>query len=159
MQRFHEQIAGTPHTWVEAAAGAFFQNTPFYAVTHMLRELLAWRGDESAEEQLTQLETRLELAGLKPAEALPLIAPLLNLPVPAKYPPLSLSPEQQRRRLLATLVDWVLGAARAQPIVIAIEDLHWADPSTLELLQLLVEQGATARLLLLYTARPEFRAQ
>ena len=84
VQRFHEQIAGTPHTWVEAAAGAFFQNTPFYAVTEMLRELLAWRGDESAEEQLAQLETRLELAGLKPAEALPLIAPLLNLPIPAE---------------------------------------------------------------------------
>ena len=80
VQRFREQIAGTPHTWVEAAAGAFYQNTPFYAVTEMLRELLAWRGDESAEEQLAQLETRLELAGLKPAEALPLIAPLLNLP-------------------------------------------------------------------------------
>ena len=60
--------------------------------------------------------------------------------------------------MLATLVEWVLGAARVQPVVIAIEDLHWADPSTLELLQLLVEQGATARLLLLYTARPEFRA-
>ena len=44
VQRFHEQIAGTPHTWVEAAAGPFFQNTPFYAVTEMLRELLAWRG-------------------------------------------------------------------------------------------------------------------
>ena len=159
VQRFREQIAGTPHTWVEAAAGAFFQNTPFYTVTEMLRELLAWRGNESAEEQLAKLETRLGFAGLKPAEALPLIAPLLNLPMPAKYPPSSLSPEQQRRRLLATLVEWALGAARAQPIVIAIEDLHWADPSTLELLQLLVEQGATARLLLLYTARPEFRAQ
>ena len=158
VQRFHEQIAGTPHTWVEAAAGAFFQNTPFYAVTEMLRELLAWRGDESAEEQLAQLEARLELAGLKPAEALPLIAPLLNLPIPAKYPPSPLSPEQQRRRLLATLVEWALGAARVQPTVIATEDLHWADPSTLELIQLLVEQGATARLLLLYTARPEFRA-
>jgi predicted ATPase len=60
VQRFREQIAGTPHTWVEAAAGVFFQNTPFYAVTGMLRELLARRGDESAEEQLTQLETRLE---------------------------------------------------------------------------------------------------
>ena len=159
VQRFHEQIAGTPHTWVEAAAGAFFQNTPFYAVTEMLRELRAWCSDESAEEQLAQLETRLELAGLKPAEALPLIATLLNLPIPAKYSPSPLSPEQQRRRLLATLVEWVLGAARVQPIVIAIEDLHWADPSTLELIQLLVEQGATARLLLLYTARPEFRAQ
>ena len=158
VQRFHEQIAGTPHTWVKAAAGAFFQNTPFYAVTEMLRELLAWRGDESAEEQLTQLETRLELAGLKPAEALALIAPLLNLPLSAKYPPSPLSPEQQRRRLLATLVEWALGAARAQATVIAIEDLHWADPSTLELLQLLVEQGTTARLLLVYTARPEFRA-
>jgi class 3 adenylate cyclase len=159
VQRFREQIAGTPHTWVEAAGGPFFQNTPFYAVTEMLRELLAWRGDESAEEQLAQLESRLELAGLKPAETLPLIAPLLNLPIPAKYPPLSLSPEQQRRRLLATLVEWVLGAARVQPTIIAIEDLHWADPSTLELLQLLVEQGATARLLLMYTARPEFHAQ
>ena len=61
--------------------------------------------------------------------------------------------------MLATLVEWALGAARAQPTVIAIEDLHWADPSTLELLQLLVEQGATARLLLLFTARPEFHAQ
>jgi class 3 adenylate cyclase/tetratricopeptide (TPR) repeat protein/ribosomal protein L40E len=159
MQRLHEQIAGTPHSWVEAAAGAFFQNTPFYPVAEMLREFLAWRGDEPAEEQLVRLEPSLELAGLKPAEALPLIAPLLNLPVPAKYPPSPLSPEQQRRRLLATLVEWALGAARVQPIVIAIEDLHWADPSTLELLQLLVEQGATARLLLLYTARPEFRAQ
>jgi tetratricopeptide (TPR) repeat protein len=83
----------------------------------------------------------------------------LNLPTPAKYPALALSSEQQRRRLLATLVEWALGAARAQATVIAIEDLHWADPSTLELLQLLVEQGATARLLLLYTSRPEFRAQ
>jgi class 3 adenylate cyclase/tetratricopeptide (TPR) repeat protein len=159
MQRFHEQIAGTPHTWVEAAAGAFFQNTPFYTVTEMLREFLAWRGDESAEEQLGQLEARLELARLKPDEALPLIAPLLNLPLTANYPPSPLSPEQQRRRLLAALVEWALGAARAQATVIAIEDLHWADPSTLELLQLLAEQGTTARLLLLYTARPEFRAQ
>jgi predicted ATPase/class 3 adenylate cyclase len=159
VQRFHEQIAGTPHTWVEAAAGAFFQNTPFYAATEMIRELLAWRGDESAEEQLAQLEQALELAGLRPAEALPLIAPLLNLPRPAKYPPSSLSPEQQRRRLLATLVEWVLSVARVRPTIVAIEDLHWVDPSSLELIQLLVEEGATARLLLMYTARPEIHAQ
>src|SRR5262249_33355132 len=69
------------------------------------------------------------------------------------------SPEQQRRRLLTTMVNWVLGAARIKPLVLATEDLHWADPSTLELIQLLVEQGATSGLLLLYTARPEFRAQ
>jgi class 3 adenylate cyclase len=157
VQHFREQIARTPHSWVEAAAGPFFQNTPFHPVTEMLRELLAWRGDEPPDEQLTQLESALALAGIKPAEALPLIAPLLNLPTPAKYPALALSPDQQRRRLLAMLVEWALGAARVQSTIVAIEDLHWADPSTLELLRLLVEQGATAPLLLLYTARPEFR--
>src|SRR5216683_3462131 len=158
VQRFHEQIKGTPHTWVEAATAPFFQNTPFYSISGLLRQLVALRGDQ-ADGQFPQLASRLTSAGVKPAEAIPLIAPLLNLPLSAKYPPSSLSPEQQRRLLLATLVEWVLGAARVQPFVIVIEDLHWADPSTLELIQLLAEQGATARLLLLYTARPEFRAE
>ncbi len=183
LRRFHEQIAGTPHTWVEAAAAPFYQNTPFYPVSEVLRRLTwqqsfdrlgdylrelqikdkkdgresALRGDPPADEQLAQLHSGLMLAGLKPAEAIPLIVPLLNLPIPPNYLPSPLSPEQQRRRLLATLVEWLMGAARAQPTVVAIEDLHWADPSTLELLQLLVEQGAMDRLLLLYTARPEFR--
>jgi class 3 adenylate cyclase/tetratricopeptide (TPR) repeat protein len=159
LQRFHEQIKDTAHTWVEAEATPFFQSTPFYPVAAMLRELVAWDGDEPAEDRLAQLASRLTSAGLKPAEAIPLVAPLWNLPLTEKYPPSALSPEQQRRRLLANLVEWVLGAARVQPLVIAIEDLHWADPSTLELIQLLAEQGATARLLLLYTARPEFRAE
>jgi class 3 adenylate cyclase/tetratricopeptide (TPR) repeat protein len=154
VHRFHEAIAEAPHTWIEAGASAFFQNTPFYPVTEMLRQFL---GNSPAEDQITQLEPRLIAAGLKPAEALPLIAPLLNLPLPTDYPPSPLPPDQQRRRLLATLVEWVLGSARAQPLVIATEDLHWADPSTLELIQLLVEQGARASLLLVYTARPEFR--
>jgi predicted ATPase len=159
VQRFHERIAATPHTWIETGAAPFFQNTPFYSVAEMLKQALAWRGNESVEEQLAQLESALELAGLKPAEAIPLLAPLMNLALPARYPPPPLSAEQQRRRLLATLVELALGFARAQPTVITTEDLHWADPSTLELIQLLVEQGARERLLLLYTARPEFRAQ
>jgi class 3 adenylate cyclase len=174
LQQFHEQISGTPHAWIEAHAGAFFQNTPFYPVTELLQQFLEHQASPQAEltsprgaskdeappqDQLAQLEPLLELAGLKPAETIPLIAPLLNLPLSDKYPPLPFSRERRRRRLLATLVEWVLGAARVQPLVVATEDLHWADPSTLELIQLLVEQGATARLLLLYTARPEFRAQ
>jgi predicted ATPase len=136
-----------------------FQNTPFYPVTELLHQFLGGNGDEPAEDQLTQLEPRLELAGLKPAETIPLIAPLLNLPLSDKYLPLPLSPEQQRRRLLETLVEWVLGAARVQQLIVVMEDLHWIDPSTLELIQLLIEQGAAARLLLLYTARPEFGTQ
>ena len=46
VRRFHEQIPGTPHTWLEAGAGAFFQNTPFYPVGDMLEQALGWRGEE-----------------------------------------------------------------------------------------------------------------
>jgi predicted ATPase len=87
----------------------------------------------------------------------PLVAPLLGLAVPPTLPSLLLSPEQQRKRLLATLVRWALWASGLRPAVIAIEDLHWAGgPSTLELIGLLVEQGATSKLLRVTTARPEF---
>jgi predicted ATPase/class 3 adenylate cyclase len=158
VQRFHEQIEGTPHTWLDCAAGALHQNTPFYAVMDMLRQGIPLRGDLNSEQQLGNLEKSLEITGLKPSDAVPLIAPLLNLAVPDKYPALTVPPEQQRRRLLAALVQWVLGTARIRPLVIVFEDLHWADPSTLEAIQLLAEQSPTVPLLLIFTARPEFRA-
>ncbi|MGA2409814.1 MAG: AAA family ATPase, partial [Candidatus Binataceae bacterium] len=159
VQHFHEQMAGTPHTWAGAAAVPFLQNTPFHPAVEMLHDLLALLGDDDADQPLDQLARALELAGMNTIAAVPLIAPLLNLQLSDKYPRLALSPEVQRSRQLATLVDWVIAAAREQPLVIATEDLHWADPSTLELIQLLVEQGSAARLLLLYTARPEFKPQ
>src|ERR1700751_6486624 len=76
LQQFHQHIGGTPHTWIEAHGGAFFQNTPFYPVTELLQQFLDGNGGKPAEEQLAQWEPRLELAGLKPAETIPLIAPL-----------------------------------------------------------------------------------
>src|SRR5262249_1345835 len=78
--------------------------------------------------------------------------------IPDKYSAVMFVPDQRRRRLLANLTLWVLNTTRVQPVVIAIEDLHWADPSTLELAQTLVEQAPTAPLMLLYTARPEFHS-
>ena len=95
---------------------------------------------------------------MKLVEAVPLIAEMLNLPIPEKYPPLMFAPDQKRKRLLAALAGWVFGATRTQPLVLALEDLHWVDPSTLELQHTLAEQAATAPLMLLFTARPEFRA-
>jgi class 3 adenylate cyclase len=151
--RFREQIVDTPHTWLEAGAGAFFRNSPLYPVSEMLGQVL---GGTTEPEQVVQLAARLTAVGLKPADAIPLLAPMLNLSLPPEYPPSTLLPEQQRRQLLATLVEWLIGAARTQPLISVIEDLHWADPSTLELIQLLVEQGATAPLMLIYTTRPEF---
>ena len=158
IEEFRARIKPIPHLWIECAGEQFFENTPFHAVTQMLNQGLGWRGDESKEERVIQVERSLELSGMKLGQTVPLIAEMLNLPIPEKYPPLMLASDQKRKRLLAALAGWVFGATRTQPLVIALEDLHWVDPSTLELQHTLVEQAATAPLMLLFTARPEFRA-
>jgi predicted ATPase len=139
--------------------GAIFSEHAFLCGRGHVAAELSLGGEHTVEQRLAALEASLGLAGLEPDEAVPLIAPLLELPAGDQYPPLPMAPDQQRKRLLATVIAWAFGTAKAQPLVIATEDLHWADPSTLELVQLMVEQGAHARLLLLYTARPEFHAR
>src|SRR5207249_1730143 len=131
VEQLKEDLAGEPHTWIECVGSPYHQNTPFFPVVDMLQQFLAWRGDESSDERLEGLERALDLAGMKPRDAVPLVVPILNLPVPTRYPPLLLSPEQQRRKLLATLAAWLFGAARVQPVVLVVEDVQWVDPSTL----------------------------
>jgi class 3 adenylate cyclase len=156
-QMLHEDLRDVPHTWLEAGGQPYFAETPLYAITEMLGQFFAWRADDGPERRAESLARALEIAGLDPQPALPLVAPLLGVAVPADYPPVLAAPEVARGRLLATLAALALGNARLQPLVILLEDLHWVDASTLELFQLLVEQGATAPLLLLATARPDFR--
>jgi class 3 adenylate cyclase/tetratricopeptide (TPR) repeat protein len=158
VEAFQERIAPNPHLWIECRGEPLFANTALHAAAQMLRQGLGWRA-LAGEQQISEaLEAALERGGLKLSEAFPLIAEMLNLPVPDSYPPLMLAPEQRRRRLLSTLADWLFSATREQPLVLVIEDLHWLDPSSLELLHRLAEQGAGMRLMLLCTARPEFRA-
>jgi predicted ATPase len=93
---------------------------------------------------------------LDPAENVPLLAPLLDIPISAEHAT-TLPPEELRRRQLAALTNWVMAGARVQPVVLALEDLHWADPTTLDVLRGIAERGALAPLFVLITARPEFR--
>ena len=81
---------------------------------------------------------------------------LLSLPVPSDQPPLGLSPEVRRRRTLDSLVTWLIARAARQPTVLVLENLHWIDPSTLELLGMLMDQVPTTSLLLIPTFRPTF---
>jgi predicted ATPase len=117
-----------------------------------------WTADTSADEKIDALEQSFALVGLDSARGVPLMASLFGFNVPPdRYPPLLLSPEQQRVQLLQTLVDWVIGTARLQPTMLVIEDLHFADPSTLEEFVMLGEQVENAPLMLLFTARPRFK--
>jgi predicted ATPase len=92
-------------------------------------------------------------------EIAPLVAPLLDIPLPEDRELRNVPPEQLRRRQLAALNAWVLAAAQAQPVVLAVEDLHWSDPTTLEVLRGVAERGALAPLFVLATSRPEFKPQ
>src|SRR5262249_31999832 len=103
VEEFRSRIRDDPHVWVECAGEQLFQSTPFHAVTRILDQGLGWRGDESPEDRVILLESRLERAGLKLAEAVPLIAEMLSLPMPDKYPALMFAPEQKLKRLVANL--------------------------------------------------------
>ena len=109
-----------------------------------------------AEKRLADLENLLDLVKLDPGANAALLAPLLDIRLPPQRA-LALAPEELRRRQLAALTSLVIAGARAQPAVLALEDLHWSDPTTLDLLRGITERGALAPLFVLITARPEFR--
>jgi len=155
IEEFRARLSETPHTWIEWASSQLLQNTPLHPAAEWGRARFGG-ADVAGEKRLAELEAALGSVGLDPAEYAPLLAPVIDAPLPPNRVP-NLSPEELRSRQLAALAAWVLAGARAQPLVLAFEDLHWADPTSLDVLQALAERGAQAPLLIVATTRPEFR--
>jgi predicted ATPase len=155
VDEFHARLRETPHTWVEWNCSQLLQNTPLHPITEWGRQRFG-AADVAAEQRLADLENTLTLIKLDPAENVPLLAPLLDIPLPQERS-LTSAPEELRRRQLAALTNWAMASAKVQPVVLALEDIHWADPTTLDLLRGIAERGALAPLFVLITARPEFR--
>src|SRR5262245_45480529 len=147
-----------PHAWLACRGSPQHPHTPFHPIIELLGQGAAAEGDLLPEERWDAFSRALARAGVKPEEGLPLVTMLLGLSVGGGQAPLPVSADEARRKLLATLAAWLVGLARLEPLVVVFEDLHWMDPSTLELLGILSESGASAPLLLLLTARPELRA-
>jgi class 3 adenylate cyclase/tetratricopeptide (TPR) repeat protein len=158
VQVLKEQVATEPQAWLTPCqCSPYYQNTALYPLIDLLERIaLRFEREESPEQKLRKLEGFLVQYGLPLAEVVPLFAALLSLPLPADYDPLKLSPEQQKQQTLQILLTILLRIAAQQPVLFIMEDLHWVDPSTLELLSLLVDQGPTARILALFTFRPDF---
>jgi len=151
----HVVDAGTPRLTFRCSP--YHINSAFYPVIEHLQRLVQWHRDAPPEATLAALEREVQTACLPLEEAVPLVAALLSLPVPERYAPLTLSPQRQKQKTQEALVAWLLADTAQQPVLAVWEDLHWADPSTLELLGLVLDQVPTARLLLVLTCRPEFR--
>ena len=135
----------------------YHTTSALYPVITHIEHLLQFAPDDPPATKLAKLEAGLRPYGLPLAEVVPLLAGLLSVSLPAeRYAPLTLMPQQQKQQTLDALVAWLAAEAERQPVLVAWEDLHWADPTTLEVLGLLVEQAPTVPMLHVLTYRPEF---
>jgi class 3 adenylate cyclase/predicted ATPase len=156
VETMRERAGHEGATWIRLRCSPYYQNSAFYPVVEHLRRALCFHRHEAPEAQIEKLQQMLAGYQFSEADTLPLLAGLLSLPDPGGLPPLTLSPQRRREKTQAALVSWLVEEAARQPTLLVWEDLHWVDPSTLELLGRLVDQVATARILLLLTYRPEF---
>jgi class 3 adenylate cyclase len=158
VQVLKEHVANEPHTRWECRSAEYSQNTALFPLVDLFHRILRFDAHETPDVKLEKLEHALSQYRLSLEETVPLFGSLLSLPLAEeRYAPLALSPQRQRQKTLETIVAILLELAEQQPVLFILEDLHWTDPTTLELLNLVLDQTPTASLLVLLTCRPHFQ--
>jgi TOMM system kinase/cyclase fusion protein len=158
VQMLKDHVVHEPHVRWECRSTEYAQNSVLYPVIDLFQRLLRFQAEETPDEKLGKLEQALRQYRLPLEESVQLFTPLLSLPLPEHhYPPLQLSPQRQRQKTLEAIVAILLELAERQPVLFIVEDLHWTDPTTLELIGLLLDQTPTASLCVLLTCRPHFQ--
>src|SRR5262244_1390105 len=150
------EIAGEPHTRLRYQCSPYHRDSVLQPFVVALGRAARLAAEDPAERQLDKLEAI--LAPTHIAETAPLVASLLSIPTGQRYPPLALSAAQQRRLTLAALLDQLEALARQKPVLMLFEDAHWADATSLEVLDLTVERVRALPVLVLITFRPEYEA-
>ncbi len=145
-----DAVAETPHVRVNLQCSPYHAESSLYPAIQHITFAAGIEAGDSADEKLDKLEAVL----LNDDAAL--FAALLDIPAEHRYGPLELTPPRQRARTLQAFVDQFIALSATQPVLFVLEDAHWIDASTLELLDLALDQVATAPVLLLITARPTF---
>ena len=155
-QALKEQVLAESATRIEFRCSPYHQNSAFYPIIDHLQRLLQFAQNETPQAKLAKLQQVLASYRFPQADTLPLVAALLSLPHPEGMPPLTLSPQKQKQKTQEALVAWIMEEAEKAAVYCAWEDLHWADPSTLEVLTLFLEQIPTTRMFAMLTFRPDF---
>ena len=159
VQECKERFAHAGATRREFRCSPYHQNSALYPIIDHLQRLLQFAREDSPEDKLKKLEAArggAQHAAPLPSDTIPLLAALLSLPHPEGSPPITVSPQKQKEKTQAALVAWLAEEAQKAAVFCVWEDMHWADPSTLEVLTLLLDQVPTTRFCLLLTFRPEF---
>ena len=146
------------HEVFEAECSPYHANSALHPIIEMLVSRMGIAHDLSTADKLDLLEQFAAGRSVPLEEAVSLLAALLEIPTGDRYPPIELPPARQRQRTLEVLAELLLHSVGGSPILLLIEDLHWADPTTLDLVGELVARQETAPLLLVCTTRPELSA-
>ncbi len=150
------EVASEPHTRLRYQCSPYHRDSVLHPFVVALGRAARLAAEDPAETQLEKLEAILAPAQIP--ETAPLLASLLSIPTGGRYPPLALSAAQQRRLTLAALLDQLEALARQNPLLMLFEDAHWADATSLEVLDLTVERVRALPVLALITFRPEYEA-
>jgi class 3 adenylate cyclase/tetratricopeptide (TPR) repeat protein len=155
-QTLVDRLAGEPHTRLRSFCSPHHQDDALYPTITRLERATGFRREDTADARLDKLEAVLAQATRDISEAAPLLAALLSIPTGERYPLLDLTPHKQKEETLRALVAQVEGLAARTPVLMLFEDAHWSDPTSLELLDLIIDRAPTLPLLLIVTFRPEF---
>ena len=152
---FQQRIDIEKYTVLHYQSSPHYSNSALYPVIAQLDRAVGFKSDDIPEQRLDKMEELLASSAPRGKDTAPLLAALLSIPFGDRYPRLALNPAQQRRRTLAALLDQFENLARQKPILLIFEDAHWADATTLELLDMAVERIRRLPVLALFTFRPE----
>jgi predicted ATPase/class 3 adenylate cyclase len=157
VRELQTRIRGTPHVWLESAGSEIFRSTPFYPVVRLLDRLFGASDLEQSPGRRRRLGHLLAAVGVDDSESISAVGGL-GIGLHEAEPADGSRAVERRDRQLRTLVALTLHGIRRRPGVVVLEDLHWVDPSTLELVDALIASAVNAPILIVLTARPEFRA-
>ena len=132
----------------------YYRDSPLFPVVRQLRHAAQIAVEDADETKLDKLERLLNVAVRAP-EATSLLADLLGFPTHSRYPPIDISPQLQRMQTLSVLIDQLLGLAALQPVLVLVEDVHWIDPTTLEMLELGLDRIARSKVMMVFTSCPD----
>lgn len=153
IQGLRESIT-EPHGVLHYQCSPYHLNSPLHPFIDQFELSAGFAREDSAAQRLAKMEAALVGGDEQKANAAPLYAALLSLPTD-RYAPLNLSPRKQKEKTLEALIARVEVLARERPLLVVVEDVHWIDPTSQELLELLLEKLAALRLFLVMTCRPE----
>jgi class 3 adenylate cyclase/predicted ATPase len=159
LRALREKLAGEPHIAINHLCSSYHTNSALHPVVAQLERAAGFASNDEPGDRLAKLEALLSQGVEQLDEAAPLVGALLGVPTDDRYPALNLSPQRQKQRTFEVLMEQLAGLARQRPVLALYEDLHWADPSTLELLDMVVERARALPVLIVMTHRPQFSPQ